>query len=133
MKKTILEIYALAVCFATIVCFVVALGFLVYDVAQIINPEFTLGSYEHEQHASNDAFWNSHIMPADPWEDRAKERPRPPEHELTKQREESHRQSLRYEQRNASQSLVQSTIIILIDSIVFMMHWRVARRARETT
>lgn len=37
MKKTLLEIYALAVCFVTVVCFAVALGIGVYGVIQIIS------------------------------------------------------------------------------------------------
>lgn len=130
MKKSILEIYAFAVCFSTIVCFVVALGVGVYDVVQIVNPEFTLNSREYSRHQSNDAFWDSH---RDRWESREKERPRPPEHELTKQREESYQQALRSEKRDASQSLVKVAIVMLIDGLVFMIHWRVARRARETT
>ena len=128
-----MEIYALALCFSTIVCFVVALGIGVYDVVQVVNPEFTLNHYEYSRHQTNDTFWDSDKgMPLDLWESHEKERPRPPEHELTKQREESYQQALRFEKRSAFQSIVQVAIIILIDCIVFMIHWWVARRARET-
>jgi hypothetical protein len=130
VKKSLLEIYALAVCFSTIVCFVIALGIGVYDVVQIANPEFTLNSHEYSRHQSNDTFWDSRRYS---WETREKERPRLPENELTKQREESYQQALRSEQRDAFQSLTQVAIVILIDVIVFMIHWRLARRARETT
>ena len=135
MKKSILEIYALALCFSSIVCFVVALGVGVYDVAQIVNPEFTLNSHEYSRHQSNDAFWDDPMgMPLMiPGESPAKERPRPPEHELTKKREQSYQQTLLFEKRNASQGLVQVAIIIFIDCIVFMIHWWIAQHARETT
>ena len=56
MKKSILEIYALAVCFVALLCFVIALGIGVYDLIQITNPEFTLNAYEYERHQSNEAF-----------------------------------------------------------------------------
>ncbi len=56
MKKSILEIYALSVCFVTLVCFVIVLGIGIYDLIQISNPEFTLNPHEYERHQSNEAF-----------------------------------------------------------------------------
>ena len=56
MKKSILEIYALAVCFVALVCFVIALGIGVYDLIQIANPVFTINAYEYNRHQSNEAF-----------------------------------------------------------------------------
>lgn len=130
MKKTILEIYALAVCFATIVCFVVALGVAIYDVVQIANPEFTMNSYEYNRHQSNDAFLMNYSR-GYPGQEKEKQQ-RPPEEELTKQRLESYQQAIKSEQRNAVQSLTTSSIILVIDVIFFLVHWQMARRARET-
>ena len=56
MKKSILEIYALAVCFVALACFVIALGIGVYDLIQIANPVFTINAYEYDRHQSNEAF-----------------------------------------------------------------------------
>lgn len=128
MKKTILEIYALAVCFATIVCFVVALGIALYDVLQIAKPDFTLSSREYNRHQSNDAFWKS----CDQYESKDKDRKRPAEDELTKLRTESYRQALQSERRDAFQGITKAIIVILIDVVFFIVHWRIARRARET-
>jgi hypothetical protein len=89
MKKSLLEIYALAVCFVTIVCFVVAIGIAIYDIIQIANPEFTMKSHEYNKHQSNDAFWKSC---AGYYDSGKKEKQRPKEEELTKQRLESYRQ-----------------------------------------
>ena len=129
MKKSILEVYALAVCFATIVCFVIALGVAIYDVVQIANPEFTLSSYEFNRHQSNDAFWESHKCKYD---NKDKELKRPPEEELTKQRMENYQQAIKSEKRDAVQSITLASIILLIDTVVFLVHWLIARRARET-
>jgi hypothetical protein len=60
MKKSIVEIYALAVCFATIVCFVISLGIGLYDIVEITNPEFTMKSYAYEKHQTNDALLLMH-------------------------------------------------------------------------
>lgn len=122
MKKSLLEVYALAVCFVTIVCFAVALGIGLYDLVELGNPEFTLSSYVFERHQSNEAFVR-------PW---SKEKKRPSKEEITKQREESYQIELRKEQRSALQSLVQILIIIVIDVVVFSVHWRLAKRTRES-
>ena len=56
MKKSILAIYALAVCFVALVCFVIALGIGVYDLIQIANPVFTINAYEYDRHQSKALF-----------------------------------------------------------------------------
>lgn len=129
MKKSILEIYALAVCFVTVVCFVVALGIATYSILEIAKPEFTINSWEYVRHQTNDAYWNGcsggrYCGP----EEKKKERPSEPE--LTKQREESFARDLSNEQRDGSQTLVKCLIVLLIDAAVFSLHWLVSRRAR---
>ncbi len=128
MKKSILEIYALAVCFATIVCFVITLGISIYDIVRIANPEFTMSSYEYNRHQSNDAYWKS----SNNCSNDDKKEQRPADEELTKQRLASYQQSIKSELRDAFQSLIQSVIILIIAVIVFLIHWRVARRSRES-
>ena len=122
MKKSLLEIYALAVCFVTVVCFVIALGIGLYDLVELAYPEFSLSSYEYERHQSDEAFMRH-------W---PKDKKRPLEGEVTKLREESFRTELRKEQRSAMQSLVQILIVLAIDVVVFFVHWRLAKRARES-
>lgn len=78
MKTTIIETYALAVCFVFLVCMVIALGIGIYDVVEIINPESTISSCE-----------------------------------------------------NALESLTKVIIVVLLDSIVFFIHWHIAKRARN--
>ena len=128
MKKSILEIYALAVCFAAIVCFVITLGISTYDIVEIVNPEFTMSSYAYNRHQSNDAYWKS----GDNCGEDDKKGQRPADEELTKQRLASYQQSIKSEQRDAFQSFIQSLIILIIAVIVFLIHWRLARRSRES-
>jgi hypothetical protein len=129
MKKSLLEIYALAVCFATIVCFVISLGVAIYSIVKIINPEFTMNSYEYKRYQSNDAYWLSCV---DDYRNKEKEMQRPSEDELTKQRTEGYRLAAISEKRDGYQGLTKTAIIILINIVVFFIHWRIARRARET-
>lgn len=132
MKKTILELYALAVCFVTVVCGVVALGIGAYSVLAIGKPDFTIDTWSYSQHQTNDAYWNAcsggcagayRVPPATGKE-------RPTDAELTKLRETSYAAILSNEQRNAAQTLTKTLIVLLIDSVAFVFHWQVAKRAR---
>jgi hypothetical protein len=120
MKRTLVEVYALAVCFVTLICFVVALGIGIYDLIQIANPQFTISSYTYDRYQSNKTF-------SENW---PKDKPRPQGEELTRLRKESYQAALRSEKRGAVQSLTQVLIIILIDIVVFVIHWYMAKRAR---
>ena len=121
MKKSILEIYALAVCFATVVCLVIALGVASYNIIGIFKPEFTMSVYEYDKYQSNDAFWK----------DYSKNEQRPPEGELTLKRMENYKLALHSEYRDAWQGLIKATLVVIFDVIFFIIHWRIARRARE--
>jgi len=128
MKKTVLEIYALAVCFFTVACMAITLGIAIYDVIQVAVPSFTINNYKFEQHQSNDAF-RSQLSSYDN-KDKA-----PPlsEAEVTKRREESWALSLRSEKHEGAQSLVRILIILIVSAIVFLIHWRIARRSRDNS
>lgn len=135
MRKSILEIYALAVCFVALVCFVVATGIGFYDLIQITSPEFTLNAYEYERHQSNENFRGfpgrtaiRGIGPGIPVEPEER-----PEEEVTRQREESFQAALRSERRRGLQSLIQIMIILVIDVLVFVPHWLLARKTRAAS
>jgi predicted nucleotidyltransferase component of viral defense system len=129
MKKSILEIYALAVCFFTVACFVVTLGIALYDVVQIADPEFTMNRYQYEQYQSNDEIRDS------PMAMRGRDgeqRKAMSEEEVTKWREKAYAQALHAERHEAEQSLLRMFIIMFVDSIAFLIHWLMARRARQS-
>ena len=124
MKKTILEIYALAVCFVTLVCFVITLGIAGYDLLEMTVPEFTLESSKYQKHQTNEAFTKScgddtkyELLSED---------------EITEKREKSYKAILKSEKRDGIQSFIQCLIILIIDCGVFWSHWYIARKARGT-
>ena len=136
MKKSILEIYALAVCFLALVCFVIALGIGVYDLIQIASPEFTISAHEYERHQSNEAFrgppggralFSARGIPI-PMEPTER-----PEEDVTQHREESYQAALRSERRRGMQSVTQIVIVIVLDVLVFVPHWLLARRTRAAS
>jgi len=124
MKKNLLEIYALAVCFVTVVCAVFVTGIGLYDLLEISKPEFTLASHQYQRYQSNEAFYSSEC------EDGNKKKLT--EEEITKKRLAAYDTALKSEQRDAVQSLVKAFIVLVLDVLVFLFHWRLARRSRET-
>ncbi len=131
MKKTILEIYALAVCFFTIACFVITLGLLIWNFVEVATPEFTISSRDYECHQTDGAYKDCF---SGQYQYTKSENPEifPSGEELTKSRKSAYAQVIKSEQRNATQGIVQKLIIIIIDLLVFFAHWVLARKARET-
>jgi hypothetical protein len=122
MSRSPIQIYALCVCFAALLCFVIALGIGLYDVVQITAPTFTLSEFSY--YRSNEQylqfFPDKKGLPAD---------------EVTHLRLETNREALASERRSAEQSAVFVAIILAIDAAVYLVHWRIARtieRDRET-
>ena len=116
-----MEIYALAVCFVTIICAAVALGIGAYDILEISSPEMTLRAYKYEKYQTNEAFTRQ-------WK---KDRAKKSEEEITVLRKKSYEVALKAEKRDAVQSSIRVLIILFIDMAIFYIHWRIAKRARE--
>ena len=121
MKKSLLELYALAVCFVTVTCFAVCLGTAIYDIVEITNPEFTLNSSTFEKHQGNDSYT---LYKRKDYEGLSDE-------EITKMREASYKAVIKGESRSGFQSLIQSAITMLIAIVVFIPHWLIAKRTRK--
>lgn len=132
MKKSILEIYALAVCFFCVSGFVLSLAIAAYHVIAITRPEFTINSLPYMKHQSNDAYWREALLVRyyKPGETR---KDRPSETELTKEREESFTRELNVERRNSSQTLVKCVVVMLVNLLCFVPHLIVARHAQKTS
>jgi hypothetical protein len=129
--KTTLEIYAMAVCFFTVACFVIFLGRATWNVIALISPEFALPSDNWERHQSDEAFKESLIKAhkCGPKKDTYV----PPDGvALTQERERSYARAIRATSRSALQDLVWNLIILLIDVAVFAVHWKIAGRARQS-
>ncbi len=95
--RTPIQIYALTVCFAALLCFVITLGIAAYDVVQVAAPEFT---YSPEAYSPEPAPGTA-----------------------------EYREAIQGEKHRAARSLVQASIILLIDLAVFTFHWKVANRS----
>jgi len=125
--KSKLEIYALAVCFAAVVCLVISVSVVGYSIIRIVNPALTMPSYNYNRYQTNDRFWDSIRSRA---EDQSTVK-RPPEQDLTKQRLEALTIDLEGEKRDGLQSLIRALMFVVVGAVVLLLHWRIARKARS--
>jgi hypothetical protein len=126
MKRTNVEIYALAVCFVCVFAIVANLSHGAYAVTEIFAPRITLKrDFETRATLSNDNYWKW-VAPSG---DKA-QATRPAEEELTRRRLEL-RAELYEEQSDKGKGNLVSALIYLVGFIVaFCVHWVLARRMR---
>lgn len=130
-----IRIYALAICFATMVIIAIASGVGLYDIVQASVPSLTVNAWEYQNLQSNDAYRESFLaMPPD--RPRAIEPPVSPvskadtlsEEEITERRTRRLAQLIDNHRRDAFRSLIQALIFILVSAVIYVFHWRLAKR-----
>lgn len=132
-KKTVVEIYALAVCFLMVAAFTVSLGLAVWNVVQMNAPDFTMSTHQYERFQSDAAYRDYLLGARAPWEQKPPARTREvldmSEDELRREREQRYAEALLLEQRDGVQGLVRNLIAIAVAVALFLLHWRIARAA----
>jgi len=121
LSKNILRIYALAVCFVSVIVFSVSAGVGVYDVVQINLPETTLSGWQYERYMSNENFtrdWHA-------------DKPLPDDAALERLRAQHLDIAIKGEARDAMRSLIQQLITMLIVAALFFFHWKLSRKAMQ--
>ena len=124
MSRPILQIYAAAVCFASLSCLALAVGFCAYSTVALISPSFTL-------HPMNIPLYEPQptLLPSN-----ATEGPRMfspsnlSEAELLKRRNAAQESAVENELATARQSLLRWGIAAVISSLLFYAHWQILRR-----
>lgn len=124
MKKTVIEIYAVAVCFISVVSLSLTVTIGLYDLLEWGAPEFTLIAYQQQRLESDESYLR-HLREIDH-----------PDQELdaaalTRARESEYASALRAERRDAKQSLVRMLFAVVVLSAVLIFHWLLARRQVE--
>jgi hypothetical protein len=126
MKKTIVEVYALLVCFFAVIVITVSLSVLIYSTVGVVNPELTMSSYEYEKYLNNDNFKSKGGITKEKAESLSDE-------EITVKRETAFAPEIRKERRKQSQSMLFSAIYFFVSSIILLIHWKISKKSRETT
>ncbi|MBL1277854.1 MAG: hypothetical protein COB30_017375 [Ectothiorhodospiraceae bacterium] len=127
--KSKLEIYALSICFAAVVCLVISLGIGSYSLIQVNSPDLTMKSYKFNQFQTNKDYWSKHKPRCG---DNYNKVEKPEEDELTKQRLMAFEAVKRGEAREGVQSLIKSTLFIIFSTLALFIHWTIAKRCRKS-
>ena len=141
------RIYALAVCFASVLCIAISTGIGIYDVVQISFPEQTMDSYQYRSYQSNDVFLQSQPYPRAMMINprmsnqaiatggrgtapaiQASSGLQESQQEITKRREEQLAVVVDNVVHDAQNSLIQILIILFISVPLFIIHWRFAQK-----
>ena len=146
-----IKIYALAVCFASLMCGAITTGVFLFNIVKVVAPEATIDPNTISYYSSNEAFRNSPFSSA-------RARPLPyaigsggviaPRAAIindstdTPELSEEEIENLRVQQRNAMlsnhkfrarQGIIQQTIIILISLLLFIAHWKLAKKLTQNS
>ncbi len=152
MKNTSYKIYALAICFVTLMCSAIIIGVVLYNLVKIAAPELTLDSHAYNAHQSIDAFRSSQFygfgrpfsafLPGGPFVGRpgvpivgapemsSDESSAISDDELEKVRDQSYESVLRGQRRSAVQNTIRSSIFLLVSLSLFFMHWRLVKKGQ---
>jgi len=110
MKK-ILAIYCAAVCFFTVACFAVTLGLFLQQTVRILLPQITATSFEEVGIDTT-----------------LKQQKGKTQEQTKKAWEANYKKGLTIARRAAIQDMINYSIILLVDLLVFIPHWRIIRR-----
>jgi hypothetical protein len=131
MKKSIVEIYAMAVCFVTACALTVAGCVLFYNIISYMVPQVTVSSYQIDHLFDNESFCSSSSYRSDGdggcYEDKDK-KIKLDEGKITQKREKALSAALEHEHRAAFSMIIRTLIILFVIGIVYCIHWRMARQ-----
>ncbi len=122
LKHSLIGVYAILACLCSFVVGVIFLGMGLFDLLEISMPEHMLNVYKPNLTYSETEYKirYGHIDNAPTYEESKKEQ--------REHRERSYEMNLRMEIKGQKQSLVRSSIYLLICSIAFVIHWKMAIR-----
>lgn len=130
MKRSGLEIYALAISFIAAITFLTGTIRALNGAAGLAFPVTMMNQQTYTQVATNDAYWQQQRTTN--FDAQARTYPqRPLEEELTQRRVEAFQQAVTAEKRNSGQSVIRGIIVALVSGLLFAFHWRIAKRQRE--
>ena len=138
MDNLFTRIYALLVCFVSVICLTISTGMGLYEIVKIIDPELTLSPQQYQHLSSSNHYQFSHqtgvssALMINPYG-----RPQPSgatdkkvysDEQLTEMRAIEFATILENERRSAIASLIRIIIILVVSGPVFYIHWRLAER-----
>jgi hypothetical protein len=121
VRKNLLELYALATCFAAVLFLLVSMAWSSYSFVRIGAPSVTLSGYTYERGQSDEQFMQS-------W---PSGRPVPSPSEIPRLRQEALNIAIRSERHDGFSDLLLWLMFASAAAVAFWFHWRLALQARE--
>lgn len=127
--RTVLQIYAGAVCFASVGCLAISIGIAAYSTVAVFNPSFTASSsvgpmYEPPPFVIPQVSADGMRIPSGALPATAQLSGE----ELAVRRARMAEAAVEFELRAAKQSLLRWCIAALISALLFAAHWRILRK-----
>lgn len=145
MSGQILRIYAMAVCFFSLMCGSIALGIGLFNIVKLAAPSATINPVSMQHLQSPEVFRQSpqvaarlrspaFFVPGQPFpgpRDPVGEMEELSDEELEAMRVRQLEQAYDSHRFRARQGLIQQSIIVFISVVLFLLHWRLARTKPE--
>ncbi|MFH1369129.1 MAG: hypothetical protein ABII64_08385 [Elusimicrobiota bacterium] len=125
MKRKTVEIYALVVCFTAICAFMVSLGIGTYGLVKVVKPSLTINAWTYKMFQDNQSFRDQKLH-----ESTNKDKKPLSEEKVTAMRLSGWASELGAERRKGFQNFVQCAIFVVIAIVVFLFHWKLAKREK---
>ena len=125
MKKSLVEIYAMVICFIMAFVFFVSFIIVVVNYIEYHNPALTVSDYyDIEKYSSNDEYtryWKKDKLA------------KYTDDEITAEREAGFERVLNAERLKAKKNILPSSVILFVATAFFVIHWILAAKWRAKT
>ena len=129
-QNYLLELYCLAICFISVICFAITAMVITRSAIGIVTPETTIDAYTYRQYQSNDNYWEFFKNRQSGISDKAT-LIRPPENILTERRTTQWQLEIINEKRSNWQTLITCALILGINLFVFLIHFFIRKKANS--
>jgi len=126
VNKQPLEIYGLSVCFISTACLTIFSGILLYSITELAFPQLM-------QNAPLPYSFPAEVEVTPPQKSAQGVNPFISKKTIDHSQRISSKSHLSYARASAIRSIIRSLIAILVTSLVFFIHWRLAKHARNST
>ena len=128
--KNLLEIYALAVCFLSVVVFVIISGIGSWGVIEWLAPDFAMSSHNYACYQSDEAYSDC-LKDRTYYNENQEEIPKG--EELTRRRLSKYQNDLVATKLSGQQTVFRMSIFLVIGLVIFFVHWSLASKVRNKT
>jgi len=126
MPRTVLQMYAAAVCFVSVACLAIALGTVAYSAVGVLFPSVTvhpMSTFPPPPMPPNPLLEGARGTAAE-----AVAPPRPTPEEEARNRAMAYENAIRFEVADSRRSLLRWGIAAIIAGLLFLAHWKLLVR-----